>query len=443
MVPFLDLSLVLLEDGIKRARKLRASTVTMLHFAVIHGGGTFARVKFKQDSVVVSIAQIELRLAIDPRGNVLGGTIPARDVRIEHADTPYTDRIVPSKPDYSAPIDAPYTAAEVVVPLPGGQTLAGTLTRPKSGARRATVILISGSGPQDRNSADPAYPNGYRAFQQIADTLGRRGIAVMRLDDPGTGASSGDPYNTTAAEYAKDIEAAVQFLRRQPLLEGGRIALLGHSEGGSVATMVAAADTSIRDIVLLAAPARTGRRVGLEQSAWLVAHDTSLSDLGRDSALAAAVFEYDVDSAAAKLRRTLMEQLRVTLGRMTSSMREQDSMLAQAAAATDFEALAMPASLRFSLRYDPIPAALKVRAPVLLLQGETDRQVSAEHASELAAAFRRGGNTDVTVRLFGGVNHLFLADSVGDPGGYRRLPSQLINATVLGSLADWLVEHLQ
>lgn len=265
---------------------------------------------------------------------------------------------------------------------------------------------------------------------------------MLRLDDRGTSASTGDPAGFTSELYARDIHEAVGFLRSQPGIDGQRIALLGHSEGGSVAAMVAAKDTSIGGIVLLGAPARTGKLVMIEQSRWLAAHHVSLSLSGRDSALAAAGREYDVDSTVARVRRTVLSDLRATLEHGVSAS-ELDSILAETSAGTDFASLAMPASERFFLAYDPVPTALKVHAPILVLQGENDRQVRAEHAAELVSAFRRGGNADVTVHVFRGLNHLFVSDSIGDPREYRNLPSQNVSPAVLGTIADWLADHLK
>ena len=444
MVPYLDLSLTLLEEAIKRSRFLTTSTPTLLWFAVPSAPRSIAHIVFKHDSVIFEAGQTQFRLAIDSEGHVLGGSIPLHGLRIEHHFRPYAQRIAVAKPDYTAPKGAPYTAEEVEVTTKDGQKLAGTLTRPVAGPRQvAAVVLISGGGPQDRNSSDPAVPGGYRGFFEIADTLGRRGIAVLRLDDRGTGASTGDQTSTTMADYAKDIQSAVAFLRHDPRIDSHRIALLGHSEGGLVASMVAVADPIIRAIVLLAVPARSGEQVMIEQGSWLIAHDTSLKASERDSALHAVRAEYNVDSLAGRYRRSVLEDLKVTLSKDTSlSAAALDSIVADASQRSNFATLAIPAPWLFFLRYDPVPTALKVKAPVLLLHGESDRQVKVQHARELASAFRRGGNLDVTVRLFKGLNHRFISDSLGDPRKYRNLPSQHIRTDVLGAISDWLVARL-
>jgi dienelactone hydrolase len=304
------------------------------------------------------------------------------------------------RPDYSAPANAPYTAADVTVPTPAGHTLAGTLTVPKNAAGRVpAVVLISGSGAQDRDAGIPVVP-GYRFFRQIADTLGRRGIAVLRLDDRGWGASGGDVSTATTEDLAADVRAAVEWLRTRPELDPDRIALAGHSEGAIIAPMLAVEDSRMRAIALLAGPSWSGRRI----------MDHQLRESLRGQGLAGAA----LDSAFA------------------SGVTERDAAAAR-----------IP-WVRWFMAYDPLPAARRVRAPVLILHGGTDRQVTAEQAEELGAAILEGGSTDVTVRVFPGHNHLFIPDPVGtaDPASYAALPSKKVPAEVLGALADWLVERL-
>jgi predicted acyl esterase len=161
------------------------------------------------------------------------------------------------QPDYAAPPGAPYTALSVTVPTPRGYTLAGTLTLPK-GASRAhpvpVIVTISGTGPQDRDEY-LGFGN-YRPFRQLADSLGRRGIAVLRMDDRGTGASNGTFKGTTHFEFADDARAGLRFLMSRPEIDTSRMGLLGHSEGALDAAIIAAQEPAVRALVLLAGQAR-------------------------------------------------------------------------------------------------------------------------------------------------------------------------------------------
>jgi dipeptidyl aminopeptidase/acylaminoacyl peptidase len=299
------------------------------------------------------------------------------------------------------PADAPYTAADVTVATPAGHTLAGTLTVPKNASGRVpAVVLISGSGAQDRDAGIPVVP-GYRFFRQIADTLGRRGIAVLRLDDRGWGASGGDVSTATTEDLASDVRAAVEWLRTRAEVDPARIALAGHSEGAIIAPMLAVEDPRIPAIALLAGPSWTGRRV----------MDHQLREALRGQGLSGAAL---------------------------------DSVFAKGVAERDALAATIP-WVRWFMDHDPLPVARRVRAPVLILHGGTDRQVTAGQAEELGAAILQGGSTDVTVRVFPGLNHLFLPDAVGtaDPASYAALPGKEVPAEVLGALVDWLTEKLR
>lgn len=301
---------------------------------------------------------------------------------------------------YSAPAGAPYTAVDVTVPTPAGHTLAGTLTLPKNAAGRVpAVVLITGSGQQDRDAYVSLIPD-YRFFRQVADSLSRRGIAVLRMDDRGIGGSGGLSADVTTEDFAADIRAGVDWLRMRAEIDPARIALAGHSEGGLIAPMVAAADGRIAAVVLMGAQSWSGRRI---------------SDM----------------------------QIRDAFAREGRTGAALDSAVALAIAHRDSVSGSMP-WVRWFLAYDPLPSAARLRVPVLVLHGGTDRQVMPEQAEELAAAVRAAGNGDVTVRVFPGLNHLFLADAAGtaDPALYAALPDKRVPPAVLGALADWLAARL-
>src|SRR5580704_18815616 len=143
----------------------------------------------------------------------------------------------PKKPDYSPPAGAPYIAVNVTVPTDRGYTLAGTLTLPK-GASRAhpvpAIVTLTGSGPQDRDEMSVTLPS-YRPFRQLADSLGRRGIAVLRMDDRGVGASGGKFKGTTDEGFRDDVRSGLAFLRTRPEIDTTRLGLVGHSEGPWIA----------------------------------------------------------------------------------------------------------------------------------------------------------------------------------------------------------------
>jgi uncharacterized protein len=393
-------SMALMEQVIRRARARGGDRVDIAIFLTT-GQGFPATVSYPApDSAVIAFAGSEIRAEVSSDGRMLGGVIPGQHLTIVRVAGALPTTFATEPPDYSAPPGAPYRAEDVTVPTLEGHTLAGTLTLPHEGTRFPAVVMITGSGPQERDEAIPMVP-GYRPFREIADTLSRRGIAVLRLDDRGTGASTGDFAAATSEDFARDIRAALEFLRRRPDIDTRRLGLVGHSEGGLIAPMIAAADPRIAAIVLIAGPAFTGRRV----------------------------LEY---------------QTRQGLDRMGGLSREvRDSLFAESMARLESPE-GLNAWMRFFIQYDPLPTARRVSTvPVLILNGETDRQVTADQAEVLAAAFREAGNRDVTVRVFPEVNHLMLRDPDGHPGGYMGLEDSSVVPEVRGVLADWLVERFR
>lgn len=400
-LPFLNPSFGLIEEMMRHARALGGDTVTFPFFSLQGGRTTSATVVWAtDDSASLNLGGVRLDLVISPDGRLLSGTVPAQNLTVTRVEGTHPSPVALAAPDYSAPAGAPYTADDVRVATPGGFDLVGTLTRPAGAGPVPAVVMVTGSGSEDRDEAIPIV-RGYRPFRDIADTLSRRGIAVLRLDDRGYGASGGDASRATSADFADDVRAALAWLRQRPDIDPRRLAVIGHSEGGLIAPMVAATDTALAAIVLLAGPAETGREIIAYQQRYAIEQNPSIPPASRDSVVAAA-----------------REQL-------------------QAVAAGQ-------PWLAYFLDYDPLPTARKVtRTPVLILQGGTDRQVTPGQADTLAAAFRAGGNRDVTERVFPGLNHLMLPDSSGNPAGYATLESRHVDPALLGVLADWLVDRLR
>lgn len=396
-VPLLNNSFALAEQFTRRARAA-GGTVEVPAWAL--SGGTTLTITLRAvgaDSMTLTVAGVEERLKVDAAGRILGGMIPSQHVDIIRVDAAVAATLRLGKVDYSAPAGAPYTATEVTLTGPGGITLGGTLTVPTGVAGKVpAVVTITGSGQEDRDEYIPV-AGGYRPFRQVADTLGRRGIAVLRLDDRMIGLSGGKLG--TSADYADDIRAALTFLRARPEIDGGRLALLGHSEGGLIAPMVAVSDPRLKGIVVMAGPAYNGLDIIHFQQRNAIEHDSTIRPASRDSA--ARVAAKSLDSLA-----------------HTSAW------------------------LGFFLHYDPLATARQVQVPVLILQGATDHQVTPEQADKLANAIRAGGNRDVTVHVFPALNHLFVPDASGEPSGYATLKIGRVSPDVLGMLADWLVVKL-
>ena len=305
------------------------------------------------------------------------------------------------KPDYSAPADAPYIAEDVVVKTPAGHTLAGTLTLPKGASRKepvSAIVTVTGSGPQDRD--ENIGLQGYRPFRQLADSLARRGIAVLRMDDRGTGGSGGTFKGSTSADFAEDVRAGLAYLRTRPEIRADRLAVLGHSEGALIAPMVAEKEPTLRAIVLLAGIAQPGRTALHFQLKNLIEHDAKLTPEMRDSQIAEIPKRIDAMMAADPW-------------------------------------------MKFFLTYDPAPTMRRVKTPVLILTGSRDQQAVPEQVPLQEAAFKEAGNKDVTARVLPDLNHLFVQDTDGFPGNYGKLPPPVMmrdDAVVM--IVDWLAKRL-
>ncbi len=397
--PVVNASFAVYEAIIAAARRLHTATaeVPVLYAA----GGVTVPVQLsglQTDSISAQIATQQSWFVTDKAGRILRAGIPAQKLVITRVDGIGVSKLG-FHSDYSAPAGAPYTAESVTVPTTFGHTLGGTFTKPAAATGKvAVVISITGSGAQDRDEYISLVPKGYRLFRQIADTLGRRGIAMLRMDDRGYGESGGNFAAATSRDFGNDTRAAIAYLRTRSDVDASRIFLAGHSEGGLVAPMVAVDEPQLAGIVLMAGPSRTGREILLFQVRYGIEHDTSMSTPKRDSALARVPTQVD-------------------------------SVLKSNPWLTYFGA------------YDPIATARRVKVPVLILQGGDDQQVIASEAKPLAAAFKAAGNRDVTMRVFAELNHLFIHQPGGNPAGYATLPSNLAVPEVLGALADWVAAH--
>lgn len=319
-----------------------------------------------------------------------------------------------NKIDYSAPANAPFTAEEVAVPAKG-YTLGGTLLLPKNGKRPFPAVLsITGSGQQTRDEPVP-FPGleRYRPMRQIAEALASRGIAVLRVDDRGVGKSGGaDTLMTaTTSGFADDVRAEVAYLRSRSEIDPKRIALVGHSEGGIIAPMVAANDQQVAAIVLMAGSGKRGDQISMDQ---------------------------------------LTDVLDRTPG-VTPELKKQKLAEEQAiimAVQTGGDLSKYPAQVRLPWikefwTYDPLVTIRKVRQPILILQGGLDRQITADQADLLEKAAREGGNKNVTKQIFPNLNHLFLTARTGGIDEYSKLESSAVGDDVLKVLGDWLTIKLK
>ena len=334
----------------------------------------------------------------------------------------------------------PYDEVEVRFPNDeAGINLAGTLTVPRTVGSHPAALLISGSGPQDRN--EEVY--GHRPFLVIADDLTRRGIAVLRVDDRGVGGSTGSREAATTADYASDALAAVAFLKSRPEIDPRRIGLIGHSEGGLVAPMTAARDPEIAFVVLLAAPGLRGADIAVLQARTMLraagAPDEAIETQTRIQTRMLQVLTETTDEA--EIRNRGREILREELVR--AGDREATQLAAVERQLEPQIRRALTPWSRFFMIYDPRPALSRLRCPVLAMNGTTDSQVPArENLSAIESALRTGGNAKVTIAALPNLNHLFQTSTTGALSEYAKI-EETFAPIALETMGRWIGERVQ
>lgn len=324
----------------------------------------------------------------------------------------------------------PYQEEEVVVAnAAAGVKLAGTLTRPRAQGPFPALILLTGSGPQNR---DEMFAN-HRPFLVLADHLTRQGFAVLRTDDRGVEKSTGDFGSATMTDFAGDALACVQFLKRRPEIKSTAIGLLGHSEGGGVAMMVAAGSTDVAFIILMAG-------VGIRGYDNLVLQDyLSSKQAGASETEAQWIREWVKKFYQIPLQEQDNATAEAKLRAMYAAIRPEEKAAARWMGGITLDPkFAVSPSMRAGLAFDPIPYINRLKCPVLALNGERDVQVPAtENLQGLRAAFKAAGNSRAVIKKLANLNHLFQTVLPGGPTDYGQI-EETLSPTALAEISNWL-----
>lgn len=334
------------------------------------------------------------------------------------------------RPQHPAP-PFPYDAIDVTVD--GPVALAGTLTKPRGGGPFPAVLLISGSGPQDRDHSF----FGHKPFLVLADHLTRRGFAVLRVDDRGAGKSSGSRALSTIDDYAADALTGVRWLAAHADVDARRVGLIGHSEGGVVAPLVAARSGAVAFMVLLAAPVMDGSSLAMLQAERIArAAGANADQLALQQALNRRIFdvlarEADESNARAAVRRILEDelgQLGVTSAETIAAVEKQMEPQIRRGLSPWF---------RHFLTHDPRPALRAAKIPTLALFGSLDVQVPADANAPLMRETLGGSSSQSEVMTLPGLNHLFQTARTGAMDEYGRIEETFAPAA-LDAIAAWL-----
>jgi pimeloyl-ACP methyl ester carboxylesterase len=314
-----------------------------------------------------------------------------------------------------------------------GIKLAGTLTLPEQAENVPAVILISGSGAQDRDETIFEH----KPFWVIADYLTRNGIAVLRVDDRGVGGSEGNTGNSTSKDFAGDVLAGIEFLKTRKEINPLKIGLIGHSEGGIIAPIVANETRDVAFVVLLAGPGIPGEQILYEQGRLIgLASGMTEEQVTQNQKTQEAIFNIiktEKDSAVRldRLQRTL------TGGMYPMMNEDQKKAIDQQVAAVNSP------WFTYFLTYDPRPALSKLNCPVLALIGEKDLQVPPKsNLPAIEKALIEGGNINFKTMELPGLNHLFQHCETGAVAEYVQI-EETISPEVLEIMTAWIGEVLE
>lgn len=312
--------------------------------------------------------------------------------------------------------------------------LAGTLTLPEKEGDFAVAILITGSGPQNRDEE----LLGHKPFLVISDYLTRNGIGVLRYDDRGVAKSEGDLKTATSRDFASDVEAAILYLKTRKEINKKKIGLIGHSEGGIIAPMVASTSKDVNFIVMLAGTGIQGDQLLLLQQELIGrASGVSDSDLQKSHAINSAAFDMVIKSTDPETLKTELTTYLTQKYQDTPDSEKPAGMNVGAAVKTQVDQITSPWMLYF-IKYDPAPALEKVRCRVLAVNGEKDLQVPPkQNLSAIKTALLKGGNKNVTTTEYPGLNHLFQECKTGLPAEYAQI-EQTFSPKALEDITKWI-----
>jgi len=325
-------------------------------------------------------------------------------------------------------------------------TLAGTLTRPTVDGQHPAVVLMTGTGPQDRDNM--VLPR-FRIFQQIADYLTQQGIAVLRYDDRGVAQSGGVFEETSIYDFAADASAAIQYLKSRTDINPNQTGVLGHSEGGAYAAILGANPHSgVNFIITMAGLCIRGDDILKEQSR-LMFEAQGASEAMIQSQLAflddviPLMIAKDYESARERTYKVALEQLAIARenGDPTVAKVKNDDAYAKNMADT-FMAGYANASFSSLMAYDPRPDFAQTTVPILAIFGERDLQVPPQsNIAGLEVAFAKSNNDDVTITTIAGANHLFQHAVTGAATEYMTLKRTFADA-FLPTLSDWILKRV-
>lgn len=318
-----------------------------------------------------------------------------------------------------------------------GTQLGGTLTIPDGAGPHPAVIMITGSGPQDRDEA----LMGHRPFWVIADHFSRAGVAVLRVDDRGVGASTGSIRTSTSEDFAGDVLAGVEFLKTRTDIDPKHIGLVGHSEGGLIAPIVAAKSSDVAFIVLMAGTGMSGADL-LPIQERLIYQASGLSEEAATMQANRTIAIYDLLKSDASDESVIAKAREIGELELADQFKDKpvdEAARRQAEAMVEAQAAEIASPwFRYFIKYEPATSLRKVHCPVLAINGSLDLQVPPrENLPRIEQALKEGGNTDITIVELEGLNHLFQTATTGGPDEYAVI-EETISPKALETMTTWI-----
>jgi len=329
----------------------------------------------------------------------------------------------------------PYYSEEITfVNTKDSITLAGTLTLPKKEGKFPVVVLITGSGPQNRDEE----LMGHKPFLVLSDYLTRNGIGVLRFDDRGTFASKGNFAKATTNDFATDVKSAVNYLKKRKEIDPKHIGLIGHSEGGIIAPIVAVNCKDVHFIVLMAGTAIPGSELLLLQQEAI----GRASGMKEEELKVTADINSQIYKIVNEIQNTDTLKSQITKYLLTKSKDLPDLKIPEGKTVNDFidmqlGQLMTPWMLNF-IRYNPASMLEKVKCPVLAINGDKDLQVPSKvNLPAIENALKKGGNKKATIKELPGLNHLFQECKTGSPNEYAEI-EQTMSPLALETITNWI-----
>jgi uncharacterized protein len=310
-------------------------------------------------------------------------------------------------------------------------TLAGTLTLPRSEKPSPAILLITGSGRVDRDET----VFGHKPFLVLADHLTKQGFAVLRVDKRGVGQSTGNYDTATTEDFAADALAGIDYLKTRKEIDRERIGLIGHSEGGLIAPMVAVKSNDVAFIVLMAGPCVIGEKILFEQEsinsrAMGITEQQLSHQLGFQQEVFSIIKqESNLEKAEELLSEILLKQLaNLPKNEQQSSADEIKSQMK----------ICNSKWFRYFLTYDPIASLRHLKIPVLVINGELDSQISSkQNLPVIAKILEEAGNENYEIIEFPKLNHFFQTCVTGSILEYGLI-EETIAPVVLNTLSNWI-----